>query len=322
VALNQKQPLVAAELLQAFRAQRGDAALTERLLLLLNTAYYRAEKPVERRWVMVQLLSRFAKPDYMHDYLGLLMDDRGKVEKVVDDLRQQRDAQKGKWPKEEQARLDAALEELKAFDLVYINVFRLAFANNLLKKGSQYTEFAEKLLNQGSSGEALDVIEAGIANGVIKQPNDTAKSLADQARPLAAEDRKGTSALDKEARAQLNGEKDVKLGLGYVGQKQWEKAVEAISRGLQPERIARVKRVDDSRLLLGYAYFRLGRSGEARAAFVAAGEDARSAELSKLWVAVLDAAAAAAAAVPTAVPPAPTPAPPAPVVAAPAPAKP
>lgn len=263
VALNQKQPLVAADLLQAFRAQRGDAAFTERLLLLLNTAYYRAEKPVERRWVMVQLLSRFPKADYMHDYLGLVMD--GNTD-----------------------------------DRTLTNVFRLAYANNLMKKGSQYTEFAEKLLNQGSPGEALDALDAGVAAGIIKMPNDTAKSLTDQAKPLAADDRKGTPALDKEARAKQNGELDVKLGLGYIGQKQWDKAVDAIARGLQPERIGKVKRVDESRLLLGYAYFRLGRYDDARAAFTAAAQDVRAAELSKLWIAMLDAAAAAAPPAPAA----------------------
>jgi len=285
VALNQKQPLLAAEILQSFRAQRGDAALTERLLLLMNTAYYRAEKPADRRWVMVQLLSRFAKPDYMHDYLALLMD--GSTD-----------------------------------ERTLTNVFRLAYARNLMKKGSQYTEFAEKLLNQGSPGEAVEVLEAGISSGAIKQPNDTAKSLLDQARPLAADDRKGTPAYDKEARAKQNGELDVKLGLGYVGQKQFEKAVEAVARGLQPERIAKVKRVDESRLLLGYAYYRLGRMDEAKAAFAAAGEDARAAELSRLWIALLDAdaaakAAAAAAEVAASAPPAPAPA----VTPAPAPPK-
>lgn len=248
VALNQKLPLVAADVLQSYRSQRGDAALSERLLLLMNTAYYRAEKPAERRWVMVQLVTRFPKPDYMHDYLNLLLD--GSTD-----------------------------------DRTLSNVYRFAYSQNLFKKGSQYTDFAEKLLNQGSPGEAMEVLDAGVAAGLLK-PSDTLKSLTDQAKPSAAEDRKATPALDKEARAKQNGEMDVKLGLAYIGQKQFDKAVEAISRGLQPGRIAKVKRVDESQLLLGYALYKLGRLDEARAAFTEAAKDPRATELAKLWTAV------------------------------------
>ena len=242
----------------------------------MNTAYYRAEKPADRRWVMVELVTRFPKADYMHDYLNLL--------------------------------LDGSTDER-----TYTNAVRFAYSQNLLKKGSQYTDLAEKLLNQGSPTEALEVLEAGVAAGVLK-PSDTLKSLTDLAKPAAAEDRKATPSLDKEARAKQNGEMDVKLGLAYVGQKHYDKAVEAISRGLQPGRIAKVKRVDESQLLLGYSYYKLGRLEEARAAFTEAAKDPRATELVKLWLAVC--VPPAAPALPAeAAPAAPT------VVPAPAPAK-
>ena len=157
----------------------------------------------------------------------------------------------------------------------------------------------------------MEVLEAGVAAGALK-PSDTLKSLTDLAKPAAAEDRKATPALDKEARAKQNGEMDVKLGLAYIGQKQFDKAVEAISRGLQPGRVAKVKRVDESQLLLGYSYYKLGRLDEARAAFTEAAKDPRAAELVKLWL---------AACVPPPAPVAPAAAAPA-VVPAPAPAKP
>jgi len=218
------------------------------------------------------LVTRFPKADYMHDYLNLL--------------------------------LDGSTDER-----TYTNAFRFAYSQNLLKKGSQYTDFAEKLLNQGSPNEALEVLEAGVAAGVLK-PSDTLKSLTDLAKPAAAEDRKATPALDKEARAKQNGEMDVKLGLAYIGQKQFDKAVEAINRGLQPGRVAKVKRVDESQLLLGYSYYKLGRLDEARAAFTEAAKDPRAAELVKLWLAAstLPPAPVAPAEAAPAVVPAPAPA--------------
>ena len=102
------------------------------------------------------------------------------------------------------------------------------------------------------------------------------------------------------------------LGRLYAEQLQYDKAVEAISRGLQPGRVAKVKRVDESQLLLGYSYYKLGRLDEARAAFTEAAKDPRAAELVKLWL---------AACVPPPAPVAPAEAAPA-VVPAPAPAKP
>ncbi len=280
IALNQKQPLLAAQIVETFRQRRGDDAMDERMWLRLNAAYYRAEKNQERRAPMQQLVVRYPKPAYMHDLLNLMID-------------------------------------VNTDDRSLANAFRFAYARGLLSKQNQYFDFAERLLNQGAPAEALDVLEQGVASEALK-PSDSLKSLTDQAKPAAAEDRRTVAALDKEARGKQNGEMDVKLGLAYIGLKQYDKAVEAIRRGLLPERVAKVKRVDESNVLLGYSLYRLGLLDEAKAAFLEAGKDKRSAEVAALWLSATVPAVAASqtptvtapvappapAAAPVAVPPA------------------
>lgn len=229
---------------------------------------------------MQQLVVRYPKPAYMHDLLNLMID-------------------------------------VNTDDRSLANAFRFAYARGLLSKQNQYFDFAERLLNQGAPAEALDVLEQGVASEALK-PSDSLKSLTDQAKPAAAEDRRTVAALDKEARGKQNGEMDVKLGLAYIGLKQYDKAVEAIRRGLLPERVAKVKRVDESNMLLGYSLYRLGLLDEAKAAFLEAGKDKRSAEVAALWLSATVPAVAASqtptvtapvappapAAAPVAVPPA------------------
>lgn len=268
-----KQWPVCAQIVEQARTAHGDDKIDERLWLRLNLAYYRMEKNVERRVPMTQLLVRYQKPTYFNDYL-LLLQDTG------------------------------------ADDRTMVNAMRYGQARGLFSKAGQYLDFAERLLNQGAPAEALDVLDQGTASGVMKK-SDTSTSLYEQARPAAAEDRRLVPGLDREARAGKNGEADVKLGLAYLGLKQNEKAVEAITRGLTPERVARVKRVDEAHLLLGIAQYKLGQLDAARASFEEAAKDARLAEVAKLWISATLAPPPppAAPAVPAA-PPAP-PAPPA-----------
>ena len=89
------------------------------------------------------------------------------------------------------------------------------------------------------------------------------------------------------ARAGSNGEADVKVGLAYLGLGDFDKAVEAIERGLKPERVARVKRVDDANMNLGIAYYKLGKKDEASKAFTAAAADPRMARAAKVWISAL-----------------------------------
>jgi ABC-type taurine transport system ATPase subunit len=108
--------------------------------------------------------------------------------------------------------------------------------------------------------------------------------LLKQSRRGAAEDKQQIATLDKQARAGKNGEADVALGLAYLGLGQYDKAAEAIQRGLEPERVHGVKRVDDANMTLGIAFTKLQKKDEAIKAFTAAKADARVARAADIWL--------------------------------------
>ena len=65
---------------------------------------------------------------------------------------------------------------------------------------------------------------------------------------------------------------------------QFDKAAEAIQRGLGPERVARVKRPDDANMILGIVFKKLKKNAEAEKAFNVAKADPRMAPAAKLWL--------------------------------------
>ena len=113
---------------------------------------------------------------------------------------------------------------------------------------------------------------------------DRNTKLLNQAKSLTAEDKKLLPSLDKEARAGKNGQADVKVGLAYLGFGEYDKAIEAIERGLTDERIAKVKRVDDAYMTLGIAYLHAGKKDKAIEAFTKAKADKRMANAANIWL--------------------------------------
>ncbi len=229
---------------------------TETQLRQLNFCYYDLGDKAKRQATMEALTNRFAKREYFIDLLNLY-------------------------------------QEQEMDSRAVLHLFRLAYDRDWLTRESEFVEFAGMAVDVGSPAEAEKVYERARTKGVLPagQRND---QLLKQAKQLAAEDRKTIAALDKEARAGKNGEADVKVGLAYLGLGQYDKAVEATRRGLQPDRIGRVRRVDDAWMTLGVALARLGNHAEAQKAFTEAKADARMSTAADLWTRLGDAAAAAA----------------------------
>ena len=167
-----------------------------------------------------------------------------------------------------------------------LNLFRFAFDHDFLTRESEFVEYTDIALEAGAPAEALKVMETGIAKGAVKliAPTDRNSKMLAQAKLQTADDRKLIAQLDKEARGGKSGEADVKVGLAYLGLGDYDKAAEAIERGLTGERIGRVKRVDDAQMCLGIAYLKLGKKDDANKAFTAAKGDARMAKAAMVWL--------------------------------------
>jgi tetratricopeptide (TPR) repeat protein len=159
-----------------------------------------------------------------------------------------------------------------------LQVYRLAAAVDVLKKPSDYTEYAQLALERGAAGEAQAVLEKGFANKVFTEKRDIDRNqrLLDTAKKQAAAD---PSTLAK--RATTTGtasDPDHSMALAYLGSQQYDKAVEAINRSL-----AKNPQNPDARLTLGIAELRGGHKDEARKAFKAVKGDPTLERLANLW---------------------------------------
>lgn len=226
---------------------------TEQELLQENRCYFKLNMKDKRRTVMEQLVKRFMKHDYLSDLLLIYVED---------------------------TKMDARAK---------LNFRRLEFMKGFMTRESEYTDYADDALEVGSPSETLTVLTQGKDQNIVKfiAATDRPSRMLAQAKQQAAEDKKQIAALDREAQAGKAGEADVKVGLVYLGQGEYQKAADAIKRGLSPERVAKVKRVDDANMMLGIAEWKLGHTDEAKAAFTAAQADPRMASTAAVWLAAL-----------------------------------
>jgi len=167
-------------------------------------------------------------------------------------------------------------------DKSLLQVYRLAADVDVLKRPDDYTEYAQLAIEAGSPGEAQSILEKGMAKNIFTDPKliDRNKRLLENAKKQAEQDRAGLDKIAKDAAAGKTGDKDVSIGLAYIGYKQYDKAIEAISRGLSKPG---VQNLGEANLLLGIAQLGAGHKEEAQKAFGAVKGDAKLERIANLW---------------------------------------
>jgi tetratricopeptide (TPR) repeat protein len=217
-----------------------------------NSCYYQLKQDAKREAVMEQLVAKYPKRDYYYD-LRLIYEDE------------------------------------KMDPRAMFNVLRLIYDKGYMTRESEFVKYADQAIDFGAPNEALAAMNKGKELDAVKfiAASDHNSQLLAQAKQQAAEDKKGIAAEDKSAAAGKNGEADVKVGLGYLGLGDYQKAVDAITRGLSADRVGRVRRVDEANMNLGIAYLKLGKTEEAKAAFTAAKADPRMTKAANLWLETL-----------------------------------
>jgi tetratricopeptide (TPR) repeat protein len=176
------------------------------------------------------------------------------------------------------------LSRQKNSDTAQVNLFRLMRQVGILKEPDEYMEFAQMLVEAGLPGEAERVMQAGYQTGVFTT-NDKAKAdrytrLSNSVKAKAASDKAGLAAVEKEAQKSGSGQAQVALGLAYASFEQFDKAAEAIARGIQA---GGLKDPDQAVMSLGYANLKLGKKAEALKAFEQIKADSKLAEVAHLW---------------------------------------
>jgi hypothetical protein len=163
-----------------------------------------------------------------------------------------------------------------------LQIYRLASAVDGMRGADDYMEYAQLAIEAGSPGEAEAILEKGTAKNVFTDPKiaDRSKRLLENAKKQAEQDRATLDKIAKDAAAGKTGDKDVSIGLAYISYQQYDKAVEAINRGLAKPG---VQNMGEAQLLLGIAQLGAGHKDEAQKAFNAVKGDAKLERIANLW---------------------------------------
>jgi tetratricopeptide (TPR) repeat protein len=167
-------------------------------------------------------------------------------------------------------------------DEVILQVYRLAFDLDVLKRPVDYIEMATLANQHGSPGEAQRVLEAGqqknaFADAAIK--SHSAQMLASIKQKVATD----TASLPKiaaDAEASKTGAKYAGLGLAYFSYQQYDKAVVALTNALEK---GGLRNEAETRLLLGIAQVHTGKKDDAVKTFALVKGDGKLEHLAALW---------------------------------------
>jgi tetratricopeptide (TPR) repeat protein len=169
-------------------------------------------------------------------------------------------------------------------DRVEINLFRLQSYVGVLKSPKDYLEMAEILLASGFPGEATRLLQAG-SDAKVFEANPADKSKAarylNNAKTGADKVQQSVPKLEQEAVKSPTGERDVTLGIAYAGLGQYDKAAEALARGLKK---GGIEDPQQAQIMLGIAELDAGNKTEAIKTFGQVKDpDQNMVDVAQLW---------------------------------------
>jgi len=178
--------------------------------------------------------------------------------------------------------LSSVRTQTSSNDALLLQTYRLMNEVDVLKTPADYNEMAQLALEAGSPGEAQSVLEKGFQKDVFsdKLTKDRNQRLLENAKKAAATDQAALPNLVKEADAAPTGQKNVGVGIAYIGYGQYDKAVDELSKGLTK---GGLKDEAQARLLLGIAQFKAGHKDDAVKTFHSVKGDPNLERLANLW---------------------------------------
>jgi tetratricopeptide (TPR) repeat protein len=235
------------ELIVNNEMKRGETPKESQLQIILDSCVKLSDNSCISR-ALERLVTYYPKPDYWQDLMTSLFQSR----------------------------------QAESSDVDMLNIYRLAMDVGAMTMPSQYIEMAQLALEQGSPGDAEQVLQQGYGKNVFTDQHDRehASRLFANAKKLAASDQSTLPKLATEASASPTGDKDVAVGLAYLGYQQYDKAADALAEGLMK---GGVRNQAQAQLLLGIAELKAGRKADAVKAFHAVMGDPTLVRLAALW---------------------------------------
>lgn len=168
-------------------------------------------------------------------------------------------------------------------DRLALDLDRLKLATGTMRGASDYVEAAQLSLQSGFPAEAKQFLDAGYAAGLLGTGSDTErhKRLKDLIARNFAADIKTLGQDDAQAAAGKDGVALFNAGYNYVLHGQAEKGLGMMESGLGR---GGMKRPEDARLQLGYAYHLAGQQQKAIQALKKIPGTEGTAALARLWI--------------------------------------
>jgi tetratricopeptide (TPR) repeat protein len=170
-------------------------------------------------------------------------------------------------------------EKDKMDSVSMISLYRLGARKSVLAK-DHYGKFADVALDLLSPGEAVDMLQKGMAAGAIPKDERNTRLLSDSKSQVEAL-KANIGQQEREAKAIADGDSDARLAITYFTLGDKPKCIEAARRALQK---GKLNRPDEVQMLLGVALYDLKKLSEARTAFAeAAKANPKTADVANLW---------------------------------------
>lgn len=178
--------------------------------------------------------------------------------------------------------LDTLLRAPQKNDKTQLQVYRLMSEVDVLKEPGDFTDMAQIAMDQGSPGEAQRTLEKAFQKNIFpdKRTQDKNQRLLESAKKAAANDLATLPKAAKDAEAASTGDKEVGVGLAYLGYQQYDKAIDALNKGLAK---GGIKSEPEARLLLGIAQLKGGHKDDAVKTFHEVKGDPTLERLAALW---------------------------------------
>lgn len=183
------------------------------------------------------------------------------------------------------AQILGSLPQKKSFasDRYQLDLYRLRLATGNMREANDYMEMAQLAAQAGYPDEGKQVVDKGMAAGVLGQGAEGArhKRLADLMIKKIGEAKAGAAANEKAAEEAKDGNAFVALGLANAFGGDAKKGVSQIEQGIAK---GNLKRPEDAKLYLGLAHYLGGEAGKAQAAWKTVKGTDGAADLARLWI--------------------------------------
>ena len=259
----------------------------EDMTVLLAQSYYLLENYKESGATMSQVVSSAEKAGQTpkENYLQIVLSSYFKLQNN-DGIAEALKKMVRYYPKPEywDNLIDINRRKSAGGDRLTLGFYRLMSDVGVLKDKGDYMEMAQLGIEAGVPGESEQIVEKGIASGVLKSEDKTEQGRYDRllaaAKKQAAADRASLPQLAKDAEKAPTGQADVGLGQAYLSYGQYDEAIAAMERGIKK---GSVTDVDEAQISLGIAHIKKGQKDQARQAFKTVKSASKWASLAELW---------------------------------------